>query len=404
MKNKMRYYSVPSDFKNETIDAYHEMNQKYPLSKVVDTYGNITVGDFFGSGRLTRQMPKSDFFDLKKYIKYCGERDIEFNYTFNTTYLRNMQFTREGAGSIKTFLDQLYEAGVRSMTTTMPSITELVQSFDHGFKIRTSTLCQITNPTKALAYKKMGTDKIVVDESINKDFFTLKAIRDVYGENVEVIANQICDKNCIYRMFHYNMIAGDVFGTSSNVGINYFEHRCVLQQLKSIDNLLKLCWIRPEDVKHYVDIGIHYFKLQGRHTFIKGGDPVRTLKCYFEESFDGNLMDLLSMFANLTSFKVYVDNKKLDGFLKPFMEKENFCKNNCTKCKYCETFAKKCIDFKEAEEVKEMAAEFFDVYDQFKNQQRSIIEQKEDGTQQQKKNENVILLKDKKHDEGDFGF
>jgi collagenase-like PrtC family protease len=312
-----------------------------------------------------KDMHKINLLELHDNIKYSREKDIDFNYTFNSTHLRNKEFTREGVIEIKNLFGKLYDAGVRSVTLTLPTLIELVQSMEYDFKIRTSTLCQIRNVNRAMAFKKLGVDKIVVDESINKDVAALKKIREAFGEKVEIIVNQICDKNCMYRMFHYNMVSGDTRGTVNEVSVNYYEHRCVLQQLKTIDNLLKLCWVRPEDIKYYDQIGIHYFKLQGRHTFSKGGDPVKTAECYMKESYDGNLMDLLSMFAKLTSFKAYVDNKKLEGFIRPFLENENFCKSNCADCRYCESFAKRVIDYKKTEEMVTLAKEFYNDYDQF---------------------------------------
>lgn len=397
----MKYYSMPADFKKETIDKYDELNRSYEHSRVFETYGNITIGNFFGSGRLIRHTPKIDIFDFKDYIEYSMKKGIDFNYTLNATHLHNMEFTQEGAAELKDFLREIFKTGIRSVTVSLPSLMELVQSTGYDFSIKASCLCQVTNPNRALAYKRMGVNKIVVDESLNKDFFTLKRIRDAFGENVEIIVNQICDKNCMYRMFHYNMIAGDAQGTANKVSINYFEHRCVLQQLKTIDNLLKLCWVRPEDIKYYTEIGINYFKLQGRHTFVQGGDPVKTVKYYFEEDFDGNLMDLLSMFANLTGFKVHVDNKKLEGFIKPFYEKENFCKNNCPTCGYCESFAQKCIDLKAAREIVKMAKDFYKDYDQYKK----ILEDINVESVEVEENENkLLLLKNKQHDRGDFNF
>jgi collagenase-like PrtC family protease len=397
----MRYYSIPADFKKETIDKYTELNDSYDHSRVSETYGNITVGNYFSSGRLIRQTPKIDMFDLKDYIAYSREKNINFNYTLNSTHLHNMEFSEKGVSELKGFLGQLYDAGVRALTVTLPSLIELVQASGYAFDIKASTLCQVTNANKALAYKKLGVAKIVADESLNKDFFQLKRIREAFGENVEIIVNQICDKNCMYRMFHYNMIAGDARGTADKISINYYEHRCVLQQLKSIDNLLKLCWVRPEDIKYYCDIGIHYFKLQGRHTFVQGGDPVKTVKCYFDESFDGNLMDLLSMFAKLTGFKVHVDNKKLEGYIKPFLEKENFCKNDCGVCRYCENFARKCIDHDEARDVIKLAREFYDEYDQYK---KLVNSAGPDGGNAEKDKSKLLLSKNKQHDRGDFAF
>ncbi len=40
-------------------------------------------------------------------------------------------------------------------------------------------------------------------------------------------------------------------------------------------------------------------------------------------------MELLDSFSPTNNFKIHMDNKKLDGFIKPFVEKDNFCKNDC---------------------------------------------------------------------------
>jgi collagenase-like PrtC family protease len=362
----MNYYSVPSDFKKETIDQYEALNKQYDDGMVLETYGSITSGKVLASGRLVRQMQKIDFLDLYEYIKYSSERGIGFNYTLNPTHFQNREFTEEGVKTIKEHLHKLYEAGVRSVTVTMPSLTELVQSTGLDIKIRTSCLSQIRNANRAMAYKEMGVDKIVVDESINRDFHALKSIRQVFGEKVEIIVNQICDQNCMYRLFHYNMISGDPDKLTSQVSINYYEHRCVLQQLKTIDNCLKLCWVRPEDIHYYEDIGINYFKIQGRHAFIQGGDAVKTVKAYLDRSYDGNLMDLLMMLGDLTKFKVNLDNKKLDGYIKPFVENDRFCRHNCGQCRYCENFLRKQFDVKEIEGIQHMAREFLGEYDQYK--------------------------------------
>jgi collagenase-like PrtC family protease len=362
----MKYFSLPVDFKKETIDAYDALNRRYPDARVVETYGSITRGVYFSSGRLARQMTEADLFDLHDYIRYAQTKDIGFNYTMNAPFLHNREFTQQGIKEIKIFLGQLYEAGVRELTVTLPSLMELIQSTDYDFTIKASCICQITNPSRALFYKNLGVKRMVVDESINRDFKNLENIRKAFGDQVEVIANQVCDLNCVYRMFHYNMISGEPEGSVNETGVDFYEHRCVLQQFKNRYNLLKLSWIRPEDLHYYTDIGIHYFKLQGRHTFVKKGDPLRTVECYFKESHDGNLMDLLTMFATMNNFKVHVDNKKLAGFLKPFVEKENFCRHNCTDCKYCEAFARRAIDLEGADEIIEMARQFYDRYDRYK--------------------------------------
>ncbi len=370
----MKHFSIPADFKKETIDKYDELNKKYKNSRVSETYGCVTTGNVFGSGRLVRQMLKTGLDDLQEYIEYSREKGIDYNYTLNPSYIANKEFTREGVIEIKKFLNRLYEVGVRCLTVSIPSLMELVRETNPDFKIRVSTICRVNNVSKAMFYKSLGASQIVLDESINRKFSTIKDIREAFDGRVEILANQLCDLNCIYRMFHYNMISSEALGTVNDVCVNFFEHRCVLQQFKDRSNLLKLSWIRPEDLKHYSDVGIEYFKLQGRHTYTQGGDPVKTAECYLSESFDGNLMDLITMFAKLTSFSIYVDNKKLDGFLEPFYKNKNFCDFNCVKCDYCETFARKSIDYGKAQETMSLAREFYNEFDQYKKLLHTAVE------------------------------
>lgn len=366
----MKYFNIPADFRNETIDRYDQLNSTYTDSKVIETYGQITIGNIVGSGRAYDLIPEINLQKLKDYIEYSKKKKIEFNYTLNTTCVGNMEFTKEGIAKIIGFLDDLYAAGVRSLTISLPSLIELVRVRKYDFEIKASTVCQIINANKALNYKNMGVDKIVVDESINRNFDALKRIRNAFGEEVEVITNVICHQNCVYEMFHHNQTSHDMGGDSSKPSATFYSHRCMMKRCESVSSLLKLAWIRPEDMKHYTSIGISYFKLQGRQAVLKG-DPVRATECYMKERFDGNLVELLDMFSPTNSFMPYLDNRKLDGFIKPFIEKQDFCKNDCSSCNYCEAFIKNCTDYEKTEEIFKLASKFYKEYDQFINMVQS---------------------------------
>lgn len=361
----MKYFSVPADFKNETIDSYYQLNNEYSDSKVIETYGNITVGNAFGSGRTADTLPEVDIMDLERYVSYSGKRGIGFNYTINTTHMSNREFDEDYILLIIRFLHELYQIGVRSLTVTLPSLIEIIKSTGLDFKIKASTLCQVTNPNKAVSFKNAGVDRLVVEESINRDFHTLKRIREAFGDKVEVIANVVCLKDCIYRTFHYNQMSCDSIRIPSETSLTYYSHRCIMKRYENVANILKLSWIRPEDMDYYTQIGINYFKLQGRQAVLKG-DPVRTVTAYFKGKYDGNLMDLLDMFAPTNAFRVYVDNRKLDGFIEIFANHEGFCRHSCDKCKYCNSYAAKSIDYKEAEKVIKAAKNFYEEYDQMK--------------------------------------
>lgn len=372
----MNYYNIAADFKKETIDGYARLNSMYEDSKVIETYGQITVGNICESGRVYNDIPKIDIKVLKEYIVYSRLKGIDFNYCLNGSCMGNKEFTDEGAKSIIKFLHQLYDAGVRRLTVALPSLIELIKSTGLDFEIKVSIICQINSANKALVYKKIGVDRIVVDESLNRDFESLKRIRNAFGEKVEVIINSLCIKDCTYRMFHYNQTGHDSVDKLTSSIITFYNHKCMLRRAEKVENMLKLCWIRPEDIKLYSNIGINYYKIQGRHTAIKG-DPVRAVECYFKQSYDGNLIDLLELFNSPYNFKIYIDNKKLDGYINSFFNIPNFCKNDCLNCKYCELYAKKCTEYEKANEINALATKFYKEYDEYTNEINTICKNRE---------------------------
>lgn len=175
-------------------------------------------------------------------------------------------------------------------------------------------------------------------------------------------------------MFHYNQAAGcSVQSPGSNGSIDYYPHRCMSRRYDRVSNLFKLSWVRPEDIKYYTAAGINYFKLQGRQTVLEG-DPVRAVECYLKEDYDGDLIELLEMFAPQNNFRIPVANKKLDGFIKPYYEINGFCRNNCSGCRHCEIYAAKAVDMEKAGQVIHLANEFYNEHDEFDKMIRNLAE------------------------------
>jgi collagenase-like PrtC family protease len=369
----MKYYSVPADFKKETIDEYSRLNDTYRDSRVIETYGNITVGSPLESGRSVDVLPQVDIGRLRRYVEYSRQKNIDFSYTINSPHMNSREFTRKGILEICSFLGELHGAGVTSLTISLPSIVEIIKSTGYDFKLKASVICEITNANKAEFYKKMGFERIVADESINRDFQTLKRIRETFGDRLEIIVNTICHKECPYRMFHYNQVAFDSISVSSKASSNYYSHRCLLRRYERPGTFLKLSWVRPEDIRYYTDIGVHYFKLQGRQSALKG-NPVQAVECYFKESYNGNLLDLLEVFSPHSKFRIHIDNRALDGFLEPYYRRDQFCKHDCRHCNHCDSYAKKAIVPGEVEKVYENIKQFLDQYDQFKIELNSITD------------------------------
>jgi collagenase-like PrtC family protease len=364
----MKHFCMPADFKRETLDAYAELNRAHTDAVVSETYGNITVKNQFGSGRNAADLPKIDMAALQEYVKHSVERGIDFNYTINAPYMNNREFTKEGVAEFRQFLAELYAAGVRSLTLSLPGLMELAAQMEPRFAVRASVICNTNSANKAMELKRRGAERIVVDESITRDFKTLRSIVAAFGDKVEIIANSICQQDCTYRIFHYNQIAGDSIDPTNGVSCAFYRHRCALRTHKDPSTLLKAAWIRPEDLKYYTDIGIEYFKLQGRQS-VATGDPLRAVRCYIDGSYDGDLVDLLFMFSTSKQLQVKLSNRKLDGFLKPFAEHDGFCPRNCAEHSYCSRFAEKVLEGTGAEQILSAGCQFLTQNDPFKKVQ-----------------------------------
>ena len=324
----MKYFSLPADFRHSTLDRYQELNHRYKDSKIVETYGQVTAGTVLNSGRVTAVLPEVDFRGLEQYVKYSSDRNMEFNYTLNPACLGNLEFSAQGIRQVQRLLERLYNMGVSWLTVSSPSLIELVRASGLKFRMKASALCEITSPGKALFYKKSGMERMVVDPDVTRDFRVLRNICKVFGEGVEIIVNNVCYKNCAYKMFHYNHEAHRTPANTSQTITEYYFNRCSLQKAGSIENPIRLNWIRPEDLKYYKEVGISYLKIQGRQNVLQG-DVVKALTHYIGENYDGNLFDLITIFAPYNAFQPYIDNKKLEGFVQRFFQHPLEMKRKC---------------------------------------------------------------------------
>lgn len=375
----MRYFSVPADFREETIDSLAYLNSQYNDSKIIEVYGQKTTGNILSSGRVTKELPQIDDEQFYSYIRKAKEKNIEFNYTLNPSCFGNFEFQKSGIHQIQALIYELEEHGINSLTLTSPAIMELCKETSSKIKIKVSAICEVNSPMKSMFYENMGVDRIVVDPDITRDFRKLKNICKSGKNSIEIIVNNVCMRNCAYKMFHYNHEAHCTKNSDQEIR-DYFTNRCSLQKAQSVENVIKLNWIRPEDIKFYEACGIKHFKLQGRQNVLHG-DLLKTLEAYFDQSYEGNLFDLITLFSPYNSFQCNIDNKKLNGFIKYLYENENFCTENCKKCKYCTTYAQKSINLMESKRLNEKATDFFKSVDAYKN----IL--------QQPKVENIDMLK-----------
>lgn len=152
-------------------------------------------------------------------------------------------------------------------------------------------------------------------------------------------------------------------------------------------NYIRAVWIRPEDLGIYESLGYRDFKLLERNAPTEV--MVRRVKAYAERRYEGNLLDLIQPYAyrsrdhpkrywgggllwNARYFLrpflvnpkrllklrrlaerrgmlrppleqgVFIDNRKLDGFLASFPQ-EGCAAKDCASCRYCFEWAARVV-------------------------------------------------------------
>lgn len=350
----MKKFTMPSDFKKETIDQYYLINDKYADARIIETYGQMTELNLKYSGRSSELLPTMDYSRLEEYVNYSLNRGIEFNYTLNASCMGNFECSINGQKEIKELVMRLYNMGIDTFTVTLPAIMEIILDTIPKANIVVSTICEVNSVSKVNFYKKMGAKRIVVDADITRNLTLLKIMKENF-EGIEIMLNNMCMKDCIYKKFHYNH---DSHYIDEHMGSNYYLARCIAQKYSSKENVLKLNWVRPEDINLYQQIGIDIYKIQGR-TCVVNGQPWKAVEAYINESYVGNLSDLLMVFSP-SPLSTYIDNKKLGGFL------QGFCLNrvrddlDCERCDYCKKYAENSV------EVSEFSQMILEVYKNMK--------------------------------------
>jgi collagenase-like PrtC family protease len=339
----------------------------YPVTYI---YGKL-ADDVVGGVRPSFLLPQVSREDIAAHVKAIHAEGIKFTYLLNTTCLNNVHYTREGYGQIRELLDWISEIKVDSVTVGFPYLMKLIKEHYPQLEIKVSSVCRVNTVTRAKQYEDLGVGEIIVDEMLNRDFETLKAINDAVNIPIEVIANPCCVWECAQQLEHVNH-DGHASQSHSHDNYCYMQYPymiCTSQKLLEPVNLLKARWIRPEDLAIYEEIGISRFKIVER---FKTSDAIGlAVKAYSDRSYDGNLVDLLTlpnqgsylppnfdyfnkpdkinmekvaMVADLMNFSfrdvVQIPNKKLEGFIK-FFQNHDCRRSSCEECGYCQkTFDK----------------------------------------------------------------
>jgi hypothetical protein len=216
----------------------------------------------------------------------------------------------------------------------------------------------------------------------------LEAIRKAFRGELILIANPGCLFECHQALNHTNTMShGSQAGhVSEGFMIDSCYFSCTRQKMADPRELIKIRWIRPEDVGHYEEVGIDRLKIIDRYKTTEM--LLSYLKAYSERRYEGNLIDLLNLprrgaflpvnlkyllreeFVNTdklmdfadccdmtVSELIQIDSTKIPADFLEFFKGMDCTRASCDECGYCDRIAEQAIQVK-GEELKAQVAKY----------------------------------------------
>ena len=321
-------------------------------------YGKIN-SDYFSGGRARCEIKDASREQAKEFIKECSRKGIEFNYLINGTYLKN-EFSQSNRNKIIKEIEWIEGLGVKHVTISIPYIARLIKRYFPHIKIVVSIFSHVRSQRQIDFWEEIGADCICLDRHLVRNYNKIKQLTGKNNIDLSLLVNDPCILNCGEELYHDNLMSRASLYSSEYS--HYCSFTCFYQFLRFPYKIFTATFIRPEDLYLYSQIGINIFKIVDRNRTTKF--ITNAVKAYSKQSYEGNLIDLLSIFSSFDrneninfnyeqkkfSLKIadnfwyalpkivdlFIDNKSMDGFAEKWISTIGSCEDyDCNKCGIC---------------------------------------------------------------------
>jgi len=344
----------------------------------VELFGGMP-GSTIAGGRASFVAPEVSEANAAAYIKAAHSAGHTFNFILNASCLDNREYRADEYKKIIDHIGWVADAGADSVTVTIPYLLQLIKRHYPKLKVYVSSWARVENVRKAQSFRDMGADAIVLSEEINRDFKTIEAIRRLVDCRLILIANPGCLYGCPRSFYHANVMTHGSQGGHESEGflVDQCYFSCTMEKMKDPVELVKIRWIRPEDVEDYEMAGVDALKIIDRYKTTE--TLLSYLRAYTDRKFDGNIVELLNLprkkaflpanikyilrdeyintaklmeFADITDFPVsetlVLDNTRIPANFLSYFKTKDCATSDCGECGFCALIAKKALTVDEA--------------------------------------------------------
>ena len=342
-------------------------------SPKVELFGGIP-GSLIAGGRASFVAPEVTEEGAEKYIAAARKAGHSFNFLLNASCLDNREYRKDEFEKILRHVEWVQATSADWVTVTIPYLFQIIKKHYPSLKLVVSSWARVESVRKAQYWEEMGADAIVLSEEINRDFKTLEAIRKAVKCKLILIANPGCLYGCPRSFYHANVMTHGSQGGHSSEGflVDHCYFSCTKDKIKNPTELIKIRWIRPEDVDDYEMAGIDCLKIIDRYKTTE--TLLSYLKAYTDRRFNGNLVELLNLprkkaflpanmkyllrdeyintsklmeFADITDYPVteglVLNSSRVPSNFLSFFKTKDCATSDCEECGYCALIAKRAL-------------------------------------------------------------
>lgn len=333
-------FSVGYQMRDEG-DLFSDIVERYKerIEEVYFPWLNIPTGRgpiAYKSGYINWEAQKQLEYELQK-IKGLG---IKLNLLLNASCWGEDCLSISCANTVISIVDYLQEnIGIDSVTSFSPFVSYIVKKNFPDIEVRASVNIRIGN-VKNMEQVSDLFDSFMIQREYNRNIERIEEIKnwcEKNGKKLSILVNSGCIDFCSVQLFHDNVISHEVeIYTKANI-TEEIPGSCwtFYKDRKNWKYILTNSWIRPEDIHYYEK----YFDVVKLATRINP-DPERIIKAYYNEKYEGNLLDLFEPSHTKIFLPYIIDNSK---FPPDWFEKTTSCKKKCENCSYCDEILKKVL-------------------------------------------------------------
>lgn len=266
-----------------------------------------TRNDTFGSSRHGTHEPDKE--ELHKIFHVLEEKKINPNIVLNAVCLGNEQFSDEFQHKLDSYLDQISQEGVDTITVSDPFLIKYVLKQHPHMNVVVSTTAEVRTPNNVEYYNDLGVERIILSADVNRDLKKIEHFVKMGDAKIELLLNEGCLLYCPWKQSHHKYNAHKTrTKDKKKKSVERYVDICARICLEDDSQIIRSPFIRPEDISVYESIGIEYFKISGRN--MPPDWIVKVTQAYQQRSYERNIVDLLNSKEFLRK-RINIPNKSL---------------------------------------------------------------------------------------------